>query len=73
MDFGFLQVSAADYTQPLANTDRVVTSFDGYEAYHPVALLSDDDRCNAGVFHPKYTSQWSRIREGEREGAQLRL
>ena len=33
MDFGFLQASAADYTLPNSDTDRVVTSFNGFEAY----------------------------------------
>jgi hypothetical protein len=33
MDFGFLRASTTDYSRPDKTRDRVVTSFDGYNAY----------------------------------------
>ena len=33
MEFVFLRASALEYTQSSTKTDRVVASFDGYEAY----------------------------------------
>ena len=33
MDFGFLQVSTADFARPDAKKDRVISSFDGYTSY----------------------------------------
>ena len=33
MDFGFLRASADDYRRPNKDTDRIVTSYDGFAAY----------------------------------------
>jgi hypothetical protein len=33
MDFGFLRASTSDFSRPDKDRDRVVTSFDGYNAY----------------------------------------
>ncbi len=33
MDFGFMQASASDFSQPNIEHDRVVESFDGFSAY----------------------------------------
>jgi hypothetical protein len=33
MDFGFVQASANDYTQPSKTTNRVVLSYDGFTSY----------------------------------------
>jgi hypothetical protein len=33
LDFGFMRASTSDYSKPNLETDRVVTSFDGFSAY----------------------------------------
>ena len=33
MDFGFLRSSSSDFQRPSTDTDRVVTSFDGFKLY----------------------------------------
>ena len=33
LDYGFMRASAKDYGKRSAETDRVVTCFDGFEAY----------------------------------------
>ena len=50
MDFGFLRALLSDYTQPLTKTDRVVASFDGFEAYF---LIVDEATRHVWVFLTK--------------------
>ena len=45
-----MRLLAADYTQPSTRTDRVVTSFDGYEAY---LLIVDEATRHVWVFLTK--------------------
>ena len=47
MDFGFLRASSADYIQPSVDSDRVVTSCDGYEGY---LLIVDEHTRHVWVF-----------------------
>ena len=47
MDFGFLWASTAEFGRPNVGTDRMVKSFDGYEAY---LLVVDETSRHVWVF-----------------------
>lgn len=47
MEFGFLRASASDYTQPSTKTDRVLASFNGFNAY---LLIVNEATCHVWGF-----------------------